>query len=128
MDGDRVALSRRVERLALALVPLGFLAVFFAWPLAAILERSLVSDGRLDLPFDVLVRRSTLEVAWFTLWQATASTALAVVAGLPLAWALARFDFRGRRLVAALVLVPFVLPTVVVATAFVALLPDAVER
>jgi thiamine transport system permease protein len=128
VDGDRVALSRRVERLALALVPLGFLAVFFAWPLAAILERSLVSDGRLDLPFDVLVRRSTLEVAWFTLWQATASTALAIVAGLPLAWALARFDFRGRRLVAALVLVPFVLPTVVVATAFVALLPDAVER
>ena len=58
-----------------------FLAVFFAWPLAAILERSLVVDGALDVPLDVLTRRSTLEVAWFTLWQATVSTALTLVAG-----------------------------------------------
>ena len=77
---------------------------------------------------DVLGRESTLEIAWFTLWQATVSTALTLLAGLPLAWALARFRFRGRSLVEALVLVPFVLPTVVVATAFVALLPDGVER
>ena len=48
--------------------------------------------------------------------------------GLPLAWALSRFAFRGRSVVEALILVPFVLPTVVVATAFVALLPDGVER
>jgi thiamine transport system permease protein len=109
-------------------VPVAFLAVFFAWPLLAILERSLVSDGALDVPLDVLTRSSTLEVAWFTLWQATASTALTLVAALPLAWALARFSFRGRALVEALVLVPFVLPTVVVATAFLALLPDGVER
>jgi thiamine transport system permease protein len=128
MDGDRAAVRRRSGRLALAAVPLGFLSVFFLWPLGAILERSLVTDGRLDLPFDVLTSRSTLDVAWFTVWQAGVSTALAVAAGLPLAWAIARFAFRGRRLVEALVLVPFVLPTVVVATAFVALLPDGVER
>jgi thiamine transport system permease protein len=117
-----------VGRAATVAVPLSFLAVFFAWPLVAILERSLVVDGMLDLPFDVLARRSTLEVAWFTLWQATLSTALTLAAGLPLAWALARFSFRGRSLVEALVLVPFVLPTVVVATAFVALLPDGLEQ
>jgi thiamine transport system permease protein len=128
VDADRPALSGRSVRLALAAVPLCFLAVFFAWPLAAILERSLVVDGRLDLPLDVLTRRSTLDVAWFTVWQAAVSTALALVAGLPLAWATARFAFRGRRAVQALVLVPFVLPTVVVATAFVALLPDGIER
>ena len=121
-------MSGRTGRLALATVPACFLAVFFAWPLAAILERSLVVEGRLDLPFDVLTSRSTLDVAWFTAWQATVSTVLALAAGLPLAWAIARFAFRGRRLVEALVLVPFVLPTVVVATAFVALLPDGVER
>ena len=39
-----------------------------------------------------------------------------------------RFRFRGRALARALVLVPFVLPTVVVATAFLALLPDGYER
>ena len=126
MDRDRRALT--VGGVATVGVPVAFLAVFFAWPLLAILERSLVSDGALDVPLDVLTRRSTLEVAWFTLWQATASTALTLVAALPLAWALARFSFRGRALVEALVLVPFVLPTVVVATAFLALLPDGVER
>jgi len=126
VDRDRRALT--LGGVATVGVPVAFLAVFFAWPLLAILERSLVSDGKLDLPFDVLTRRSTLDVAWFTLWQATASTALTLVAALPLAWALARFSFRGRALVEALVLVPFVLPTVVVATAFLALLPDGAER
>jgi len=126
VDGDRPAL-RRTARAAVAGVPLVFLAVFFVWPLAAILERSLVEDGRLDLPFDVLVARETLDVTWFTLWQATASTALTLAAGLPLTWALARFSFPGRRLAEALVLIPFVLPTIVVATAFLAVLPDALE-
>ena len=125
MDRDRRALAARA---ASAAIPLAFLAVFFAWPLVAILERSLVVDGGLDLPFDVLTRASTREIAWFTLWQATVSTALTLAAALPLTWTLSRFSFRGRSIVAALVLVPFVLPTVVVATAFLALLPDDVER
>ena len=113
---------------AILVAPVAFLAVFFAWPLGAILERSLVTDGSLDLPFDVLTQRSTLEIAWFTAWQAAVSTGLTLVAALPLAWALSRGSFRGRSLMEALVLVPFVLPTVVVATAFVALLPDGIQR
>lgn len=109
-------------------MPVAFLAVFFLWPLLAILERSFFADGSPDLPLDVLARRSTLETTWFTLWLATVSTVLTLVAALPLAWALGRFSFRGRSLVEALVLVPFVLPTVVVASAFLALLPERMER
>ena len=109
-------------------VPIAFLALFFAWPLVAILRRSLVVDGRLDVPWGVVTSGLTRQVLWFTLWQATVSTALTLAAGLPLAWALSRFRFRGRSVVEAFVLVPFVLPTVVVATAFIALLPDGVER
>jgi thiamine transport system permease protein len=119
---------RRAVGAALAAVPLAFLAVFFAWPLGAILRRSLVIDGDIDAPFDVLTAGSTREIAWFTLWQATLSTVLTLVAALPLTWALARFRFRGRSVVEALVLVPFVLPTVVVASAFLALLPDSVDH
>ena len=134
MDRHRRALSRahggrrHAARAATAGIPVAFLAVFFAWPLVAILRRSLVVDGSLDVPVDVLTASSTREIAWFTLWQATVSTLLTLLAGLPLAWALARFSFRGRSVVEALVLVPFVLPTIVVATAFLALLPDGVER
>ena len=89
VDRDRRDAERRRSRRRCS-VPVAFLAVFFAWPLAAILQRSLVVDGRLDLPFDVLTDSTTREVAWFTLWQATVSTALTLVAGLPLAWALSR--------------------------------------
>jgi thiamine transport system permease protein len=125
---DRHRRALRARHAATAALPVAFLGVFFLWPLVAILERSLVVDGTVDMPFDVLTSDVTREVAWFTLWQATVSTALTLLVGLPLAWALSRYRFRGRSAIEALVLVPFVLPTVVVATAFIALLPDGVER
>ncbi|HSH22246.1 MAG TPA: iron ABC transporter permease, partial [Candidatus Caenarcaniphilales bacterium] len=71
---------------------------------------------------DVLARPFVREVAWFTLWQAIASTLLTVLAALPGAYVFARFEFPARRLLGALAIVPFVLPTVVVASAFLALL------
>src|SRR5207237_97034 len=52
---------------------------------------------------------------------AVVSTALTLAVGLPAAYVVARFDFPGRRAFRAFVTVPFVLPTVVVATAFLAL-------
>jgi thiamine transport system permease protein len=126
MDQHRAAL--RPARLAAVAVPIAFLAFFFAFPLASILERGLTQGGGLSWPSNVLVTHDTLQIVWFTIWQATASTVLTLAAGLPLAWATARLRFRGRELVRALVVVPFVLPTVVVATAFLDLLPPGFER
>jgi thiamine transport system permease protein len=129
VDGDRAPLSALPFRLVSAGIPLLFAALFFVYPLIVIIARSLSGDDAgSPFPFDVLFARSTIEVAWFTIWQATVSTALTLAAGLPLAWALSRFEFPGRRVAQALVVVPFVLPTVVVASAFLVLLPDAVER
>ena len=58
----------------------------------------------------------TREVVWFTVWQALASTrAHARCVALPAAYVLGRVPLpRARRLCSALVVVPFVLPTVVV--------------
>ena len=53
---------------------------------------------------------------------------LTIAVALPAAYVLGRYRFRGRSVVGALVVVPFVLPTVVVALAFLAILPDGVER
>ena len=77
-----------------SIVGIAFLTLFFAWPLVAILRRSLVVDGRLDVPWGVVTSDLTRDVLWFTFWQATVSTALTLVAALPLAWALSRFRFR----------------------------------
>ncbi len=63
-----------------------------------------------------------IETAWFTLWQAALSTVLTVLVAMPGAYLFARYRFRGRRVLWALTIVPFVLPTVVVGAAFLALL------
>ena len=114
--------SRVLTVLAVA-VPTLFVAVFFAYPVASILGRGLVPDGHLDLaPLrGVFTDPSLRGVVWFTVWQAALSTALTLAIGLPGAYVLARFRFPGRSLVRALVTIPFVLPTVLVASAFLAL-------
>lgn len=122
VDGHRGSLGRALAVSA----PLAFLALFFAYPLAAIVDRGLRGQG--DAPLDVLTDPVTWEVVWFTVWQALASTALTVAVALPAAYVLGRYRFRGRGLVGALVVVPFVLPTVVVALAFLAILPDGLDR
>ena len=107
-----------VWRFARVAIPLGFLAVFFAWPLGAIFSRSL----RAGAIGQVLRTGAYRHVLWFTFWQAVVSTALTLAVGLPAAYVIARYQFPGRRYFFAFVTVPFVLPTVVVATAFLALL------
>ena len=113
----------------LAALPLAFLGYFFAYPLARILWRGLTPDGAFTTTVftDVLSNGSLIGVAWFTLWQAAASTALTLVLALPGAYVFARYDFPGKRLLRAAVTIPFVLPTVVIASAFLALVgPDGV--
>jgi thiamine transport system permease protein len=127
VDADRPALSGRAWRAIAYGVPLAFLALFFLYPLAAIVERGLRATGG-ETALDVLTDPLTREVVWFTFWQALASTALTLVIALPAAYAIGRYRFPGRGLVRALVLVPFVLPTVVVALAFLGTLPPRLER
>jgi thiamine transport system permease protein len=116
--------SRHPLTLALAALPLAFVGLFFVFPVVSILVRGLAPNGVLDLavPVQVLARPETRDIAWFTFWQAALSTLLTLAVGLPGAYVLARFNFPGRRLLNALVLVPFVLPTVVVGSAFLALI------
>ncbi|MFE1950602.1 MULTISPECIES: ABC transporter permease [Streptomyces] len=103
-------------------VPAVFFGLFFAYPVAAIVERGLHADGvwRLGRILDVLGEADVRHVLWFTVWQALASTALTLLIALPGAYVFARLDFPGKQVLRAAVTVPFVLPTVVVGTAFLA--------
>jgi thiamine transport system permease protein len=114
----------RGATLALLAVPVAFLAVFFLLPVGTIVATGLAPDGdpSLGILARIVTEPSLRGVAWFTLWQAVASTLLTLVLGLPGAYALSRFSFGGRRAVSAAVTIPFVLPTVVVGAAFLALL------
>jgi thiamine transport system permease protein len=116
--------ASRLRGAALVAFPLVFLGYFFVYPLVAILVTGFTTGGRFDLePLRTVFGRSALvNVAWFTVWQAVASTLLTLLVALPMANVMARYDFPGKSLLRAAIVVPFVLPTVVVGSAFLALL------
>ena len=108
----------------LYLLPLAFLAVFFFYPLAVVVSQSLAPGGQWNLAptLRFLGQPYFGRVLWFTTWQATLSTLLTLALGLPAAYVFARYRFPGKSLLQALTTIPFVMPTVVVAAAFTALL------
>ena len=124
VDIDRARLTHWARRAALLALPVAFLAVFFVWPVAAIISRGISANGFREVFTDDRLRH----VAWFTLWQATVSTLLTLLIALPGAYVLSRYRFAGRSVVRALVTVPFVLPTVVVGAAFTRILPDRFDH
>lgn len=98
--------------------------MFFVWPVASLVATGFIDDGRLDLSGipEVFGDVRSWQVIGQTLLQALASTALSLLLGVPAAYVLYRLDFAGRALLRGFLTVPFVLPTVVVAAAFTALL------
>src|SRR5699024_10256817 len=108
---------RLLGGMALAVLPIGFLIFFFAWPVVAIVRLGFTEGGVAT----VLGEASTWQLAGFTVGQAAAATALAVLAGLPVAFVLARVRLPGVNVLRTAVFLPFVLPTVVVGLAFRAL-------
>ncbi|HZJ48566.1 MAG TPA: iron ABC transporter permease, partial [Acidimicrobiia bacterium] len=115
--------SRR-SLLLLAAIPAAYLAYFYVYPLVTILVTGLFPNGRFATAsfVEIATNPTVRSVAWFTLWQAVISTLLTVLLGLPGAYVFARYRFPGRSLLRSLTLVPFVLPTIVVGVAFLAVL------
>ncbi len=105
------------KRILLWFLPLTFLAIFFFIPLIKILSLTFTPA---TLTAENL--RNTQHVVLFTFYQAFLSTLLTLIIGLPSAVLFSRYNFPAKSLLRALTAVPFLLPTVVVAAAFNALL------
>lgn len=101
-------------------LPLLFLGVFFLYPLGIIFIL-VVKAGWTDGVGEAVWRQIARPLG-FTVYQATLSTLLTLLPGLPIAWVFARFRFPGKRFLRVLMTLPFILPTVVVAAGFTALL------
>lgn len=122
-------MNRAVERLKknfawvlpalLWAAPLLFLGVFFFWPLAKIFGAAVAWLQGAGLQIS---REAVLRPLGFTVWQAALSTLLTMALGLPGAFVLGRYTFRGKKLLTVLTTIPFILPTVVAAAGFNALL------
>ena len=107
-----------MRRILAWLAPSIFLGVFFFYPLSRILGRGLdpavlLDGGTLRLTWDVFL---------FTLYQAVLSTLLTLVIGIPGAYLFSHFTLPGKGWLRTLTAIPFILPTVVVAAGFNALL------
>jgi thiamine transport system permease protein len=104
--------------------PLGFLMLFYFYPMASILQLSLArAEGGILTPFiEAIQSPVTWRVLTFTFWQATLSTILTLALGLPGAYLLAHYSFKGKSFLQSLTGIPFLMPTLVVAAAFTTLL------
>ena len=124
MDGNRSTLRiGRYLRYGLLLVPLVFLALFYFYPLLTIVGVSLFPDGQPDFSSfgEIVTSGYYRDTLWFTVGQAALSTVLTLLLALPAAYVFTRYTFPGRSLLLSLSTLAFVLPTVVVAVAFRAL-------
>ena len=90
------------------MLPAGLALLFLVLPLTALIVRAPWST----MP-QRLAQEEVLTALRLSLVCASLATVICVVLGIPLAWLLARVEFRGRKLVRALVTVPLVLPPVV---------------
>ena len=113
-------LSRGKSSLLLWGIPLLFVGVFFFFPLGKIFWTAI--EAALSKQGFIISLQQISRPLWFTLWQAVLSTLLTLLIGLPAAFLFARYDFKGKKLLKVLTTLPFILPTVVAAAGFNALL------
>jgi thiamine transport system permease protein len=112
------------SNLLLWILPLVFLGIFFFFPLAKITQLSFAraEGGLLAELWNAINTPTVSKVVGFTFKQAFLSTILTLAVGLPGAYLFGKFQFRGKKILRALTGVPFVMPTLVVAAGFYALL------
>lgn len=106
----RGASSTAIEKAStgVAKVAVGIAVLFFLLPLVGLLLRTPWSELGTELASPPV--RSAL---WLSLVCSLAATAISLVFGVPLAWALARWEFPGKSVVRALTTLPMIVPPVV---------------
>ena len=116
--------ASRSPSLILWFLPLAFLGIFYFYPLGSILKLSFSrTEGEiLTGLWDSVTSPTVRNVLGFTFRQALFSTILTLLVGLPGAYIFGRHRFKGKKILRALTGVPFVMPTLVVAAGFYALL------
>ncbi len=98
------------------------LLLLFFIPLLIILSKGFINrEGNFTFSLfgDTLRDPYVLRVILFTLGQSAASTLGALVIGLPGAYFMSHYSFRGKRLVKAVSTIPFILPSILVVLGFV---------
>ena len=115
----RKPLPAWVKTALLWALPVIFLLFFYFYPLGKTFRLSAEEAFSIET-FTSLLHKVGQPVA-FTFWQASLSSLITLLIGLPLAYIFARYDFFGKSFLRLIIMIPFILPTVVVAAALNAL-------
>ena len=119
----RVATPGGAGALGLGVATL-WLSLIVLLPLAAVVDKSL--EGGLSEFWGSVSSRQAVAALRFTVLISLAVAAINVVMGTLIAWVLVRDEFRGKRVVNALIDLPFALPTIVAGLTLLALYGDAI--
>jgi sulfate transport system permease protein len=103
-------------RVALTAIALGFLFLFLALPLLAVFAEAFT--GGFQAFVAALKDRETLSAIGLTLFIAIFVLPFNIFVGICAAWAIAKFDFRGKSLLITLIDLPFAVSPVVVGLVF----------
>ena len=116
-------MSTRTEprwvRNVLIAAALGFIALFLLAPLVVVFHEGFAAGWRVYLR--AVVDPDALHAIWLTILAMGISLAVNGVAGIAAAWAIARFQFRGRSLLITVIDLPFSISPVVVGLLFILL-------
>ena len=98
------------------------LTFLFFIPLIIVLSKAFVDENNMfsfSVFLTILKDPYILRVISFTIMQAAISTIGALIIGLPGAYLLANYSFKGKRLIKAISSIPFILPSILVVLGFV---------
>lgn len=115
----RVSLAGSLVRLALIAVSIGFLGLLLAAPLVAVLAQALAGGWREYL--SSFADPDTRAAIRLTLLTAAIAVPVNSLFGICAAWAIARFEFRGKSLLVTLIDLPFAISPVIAGLVFVLL-------
>jgi sulfate transport system permease protein len=96
-----------------------WLSLIVLLPLAAVVVRS--TEGGFDTFWNAVSSRQAVAALRFTIEVSLVCTFINAVSGTLIAWVLVRDEFRGKRVVNALIDLPFALPTIVAGLTLLAL-------
>ncbi len=119
MKSNRATQEPRWVRYALLAVGLGFLFFFLGLPLVAVFVEALAQGVPLYL--EALKEPETRSAIGLTVGIALAVLPFNIVFGVAAAWAIAKFDFRGKSVLITLIDLPFAVSPVVAGLVFILL-------
>lgn len=113
----RVNTESSMVRGLLMLLAFGFLFLFLALPLAAVFSEAFKQG--FDLYWEALQEPDTLSAIWLTIIVALVVLPFNILFGVAAAWAISKFEFRGKSLLITLIDLPFAVSPVVAGLLFI---------